>query len=70
MNPDEWIMDPAYQLDGFESAAGFSVVAHRPKDRGKHCKGANNTCKAYKSKGTDYCAGHLRSLGLLKKDET
>ena len=62
----EWAVDPAYDFDGFESAAGFSTIGQRRRGRGNHCRGNNDTCKAFKSKGTDYCAGHLRSM---QKDE-
>ena len=33
--------------------------------RGSLCMGADDTCGARKAKGTDLCAGHLRSAGLL-----
>jgi hypothetical protein len=59
---------PVPELAGFESAAGHSTVGYRKKDRGKHCKGAGNTCKGFKMAGLDYCVGHARSLGLLKKE--
>ena len=65
LGPD-WTVDPAYGVTDFISAAGYSIVEQRRRnDRGKHCKGANDTCKGYKSKGTEFCAGHLRSMGLL-----
>lgn len=63
---DDFMMDPAYELGGFETAAGHSTVGLRVPQRGKHCRGAENTCKAYRSRGTEYCVGHLRSLGLLE----
>jgi hypothetical protein len=37
--------------------------------RGNLCAANDDTCEARKSKGTDYCYGHLRSMGLIKVKE-
>lgn len=59
---DEWIMDPAYQMAGFEHAAGFSTIGMRRRaDRSKNCIANGNTCKGFRVKGEEYCAGHLRA---------
>lgn len=39
--------------------AGRYMGAASYVGRGKHCLGDNDTCKAYRAKGTEYCAGHL-----------
>lgn len=40
-------------------------VALKAKEREGKCIGNDNTCGARKAKGTDWCVGHMRSLGLL-----
>lgn len=40
--------------------------AARKKQREGMCIGNDDTCGARRAKGTEYCAGHLRSLGLLE----
>lgn len=64
---DEFRVDTAYEIAGFVAAGGRSTAAHVPKSRGKHCMGADDTCKGFKSKGTDFCIGHLRSLAKADK---
>jgi hypothetical protein len=32
----------------------------------KMCMANGDTCRGFRSSGTEYCAGHQRSLGLLK----
>jgi hypothetical protein len=41
-------------------------IAMKAKEREGKCIGNENTCGARKAKGTDYCVGHMRSLGLLE----
>jgi hypothetical protein len=35
--------------------------------RGNLCAANEDTCTGRKAKGTDYCFGHARSMGLIKK---
>lgn len=35
--------------------------------RGSKCIANNDSCEANQAKGTNYCYGHLKSLGLIKK---
>lgn len=30
--------------------------------REKHCRAMDDTCMAFKARGTDYCIGHLRGM--------
>jgi hypothetical protein len=41
-------------------------VALKAKEREGKCIGNDDTCGARKAKGTDWCVGHMRSLGLLE----
>jgi hypothetical protein len=43
-----------------------SYKAPVPPDRTHNCIGNDGTCGAFKAKGTDYCAGHLRSQGVIE----
>ena len=58
-------------LDGVRPVyEGFSrrPVPVKPRvdtSRDGFCVAKENTCRARKAKGTDYCAGHLRSRGEL-----
>jgi hypothetical protein len=36
--------------------------------RGNLCAANNDTCEGRRAKGTDYCYGHLRSMGLAGKE--
>ena len=48
------------------SEAELSPEAFGPvvKERNpKLCAGNNQTCKAYKARGTNFCVGHLRKMG-------
>lgn len=53
----------------FRATVNHAFVAKPPPtpSREGRCKGNDNSCKAYAAKGTEYCAGHLRSLGLLEE---
>ena len=48
------------------TVAYFSTVAYKPPkghDRDpRMCRGAENTCKGWKSAGTDHCAGHRKAM--------
>lgn len=37
--------------------------------RGNLCAANEDTCTGRKAVGTDYCYGHARSMGLVKKKE-
>ena len=37
--------------------------------RGNLCAANEDTCTGRKAQGTEYCYGHLRSMGLVKKKE-
>lgn len=37
--------------------------------RGNLCAANEDTCTGRKAMGTDYCYGHARSMGLIKKKE-
>lgn len=65
---DEWTVVPGYDMAGFEHAAGYSTVGYSPKGRGSHCAANKNTCKAFKVKGKEYCAGHLRAFAKAKRE--
>lgn len=68
MSDNEWIIDPAFQMAGFEHAAGVSTIGWRRRaDRSKNCIANDNTCKGFKSKGTDYCIGHLRAIAKAQE---
>lgn len=41
-------------------------IALKAREREGKCLGNDDTCGARKAKGTDYCVGHLRSMGLLE----
>ncbi len=41
------------------------VPAPAKKDRSGLCMGNDDTCGARRAKGTEWCAGHLRSKGEL-----
>jgi hypothetical protein len=45
-------------------APGYSTAKKEP-DRTGLCVGNDNTCGARQAKGTEWCAGHLRSRGEL-----
>jgi hypothetical protein len=65
--------DPGYQVPGFQHAAGHSIIGYRERQkrskRGlRYCLGGNDTCKAFRANGTEYCIGHLRSLEKQKGD--
>lgn len=63
---DTAFADGDYAVDDVDAhgVPYFSCLAPRvPKVRNpKHCIGNQNTCKGFKSAGTDYCNGHLMSL--------
>jgi hypothetical protein len=40
-------------------------IALKAQQREGRCIGNDDTCGARKAKGTDWCVGHMRSLGLL-----
>jgi hypothetical protein len=40
-------------------------AAKQDETRSGLCAGNDDTCKARKAKGTDWCAGHLRARGEL-----
>lgn len=54
-----------YDIAGFQSAAGYSTVGQFLPDRSKRCIAKNHTCMGWRAKGTKFCIGHLRKLGLL-----
>jgi len=37
--------------------------------RGNLCAANDDSCEGRKAQGTEYCYGHLRSMGLVKKKE-
>ena len=37
--------------------------------RGNLCAANEDTCEGRKAMGTDYCYGHARAMGLIKKKE-
>lgn len=34
-------------------------------DRSRKCKGNDDTCNGWRAKDTEFCAGHLRSQGVI-----
>lgn len=56
---------PGYTLTGFQSAAGISTIGQHFKDRTKKCIAKDHTCNGWRAKGTKFCIGHLRKLGLI-----
>lgn len=69
---------PAYSLHG--RPAVDSRLAHMDGarlaapsapylGRGNLCAANEDTCEGRKAMGTDYCYGHARSMGLIKKKE-
>lgn len=50
--------------DKGQSQTGVPVKAPglKRKEPSKNCQANNGTCKGFKAKGTQFCAGHLRSL--------
>lgn len=46
-------------------ATQFSTAPNKNPRRGR-CRANDDTCKAFTSKGMDYCVGHARSLGLIE----
>lgn len=47
----------------------FVKEAPKPPSREGRCVAKDDTCKGFRAKGTEYCAGHLRSMGLLDGEE-
>ena len=52
-------------LDGARLAAPSAPYL----GRGNLCAANEDTCTGRKAKGTDYCYGHARSMGLIQKKE-
>lgn len=54
--------------EGMELAPPGSpyIAPHVLSRSQKLCIAKDHTCKGFRSAGTNYCAGHQRSLGLLK----
>lgn len=54
---------PSAMAAGSVPYQGTVANAGRGKLRSpKQCKGNNNTCKGFKSGGTDFCVGHRKSI--------
>lgn len=70
MSDDEWIPAPGYDVAGFESAAGYSTIGqYRPNRRGR-CKANKDTCKGFRTKDSEFCAGHLNAIKSAAKEVT
>lgn len=64
MNAD-WTQAPGYDMTGFESAAGSSTVGVDVPARAKRCIANDHTCKGWRVKASQFCAGHLKKMGLM-----
>ncbi len=60
-------MAPMHANGGAAQLDPFSGLGVPYKPRRKFCHGKNMKCTARKALGTDYCVGHLRSLGLFEE---
>lgn len=58
---DDFEIDTAYGLDGFEDAGGSSVVAYANRSRKGRCAAKDDTCKGFRVKNSTLCAGHKRA---------
>lgn len=54
----------------FKRPPGPTPEEKHAAERAGKCIGNDDTCGARRAKGTEYCVGHMRSLGLLEvKDD-
>lgn len=59
---------PKPRVAGFQPNYDNVVRSPPPapkKVRRGNCKGNDDTCGSFAAKGTEFCVGHMRSLGLL-----
>lgn len=60
---------PAYEARlAYDENARIAAPSAEYVGRGNKCSANDDTCEAVRAKGTEYCAGHLRSK--LKNTET
>ena len=59
MNEDEWIIDPGFQLEGFEPAGSYSIAPYRPRGADER-RCAKAGCMGFHTKKSKFCVGHAR----------
>ena len=57
------VLDGATEVELVDDLPQEAAVERDPR----LCIGNDQTCKSYKAKGTQYCAGHLKGIARLKK---
>lgn len=60
---------PSYIQEGTQPAAPSGVAYHIKYETCTAETDSGKECMAARAKGTKFCAGHLRKMGLLEKKE-